>query len=83
MEAAMAIDSLNARLDKLIGLLEKRFGEDRTETLLTQKEAARMLGCCSTTLKKMRESGMIKGVPVGKLWKYPLSEIERANKRKI
>lgn len=45
--------------------------------LLKQKEAASMLGCSSSLIGNMRRDGRIKAVPVGKTWRYPMSEVER------
>lgn len=73
-----SLESLNARLEAL------EHQEDDRETLkaikgrlLTQQEAAEMLGLCSASVKKMREAGKIRAVPVGKLWKYRLDDVLR------
>lgn len=59
----------------LNALLEKqKKGNDR---LLKQVEAARILGCSSSLISNMRKDGRIKAVPVGKTWRYPMSEVER------
>lgn len=45
--------------------------------LITEKEAARLLGCCERSVWQMRKDGKIRCVKIGTAVRYARSEIDR------
>lgn len=45
--------------------------------LVSEKEAARLLGCCERTVSRMRNAGQLKYVNLGKAVRYSREEIIR------
>lgn len=45
--------------------------------LITEKEVARLLGCCERTVWQMRKDGKIRCVKIGTAVRYARSEIDR------
>ncbi len=48
-----------------------------TRLLLSDRQAARMLGCRRETVANLRRSGKLRAVPWFKSWRIPLAEVER------
>ena len=57
--------------------------EYRRERLLSSIEAAAVLGIHSKTLQRMARSGQIRGIRVGKLWRFRCSDIDMWIERKL
>jgi excisionase family DNA binding protein len=47
------------------------------EAVLDSKEASRLLGIHPKTLQRMARKGLIPGKKVGRLWRFPASELDR------
>ena len=45
--------------------------------LITEKEAARLLGCCERSVWQLRKDGKIRCVKIGTAVRYARSEIDR------
>lgn len=84
--ADMVADRLIERLQDATLLLgendAKKYKEfcSSTDIMLTGTEVAEMLGVTAPTITKMRQRGLIRGRVVGKVWKYPRTEIMRLKK---
>jgi excisionase family DNA binding protein len=50
---------------------------DLPEPLLDSDEAASIMKIHPKTLQKLARKGIVRGVHIGKLWRFRLSEIER------
>ena len=57
--------------------------EYRPQRLLDSVEAAAVLGIHPKTLQRMARSGEIRGIRVGKLWRFRCSEIDMWIERKL
>jgi excisionase family DNA binding protein len=57
--------------------------EYRRERLLSSIEAAAVLGIHPKTLQRMARSGQIRGIRVGKLWRFRCSDIDMWIERKL
>ena len=57
--------------------------EYRPEPLLDSAEAVTILGIHVKTFQRMARAGQIRGVRVGKLWRFRSSEIEMWIERKL
>ena len=57
--------------------------EYRHQRLLNSIEAAAVLGIHPKTLQRMARSGQIRGIRVGKLWRFRRSEIDLWIERKL
>jgi excisionase family DNA binding protein len=57
--------------------------ESSFEQLLDSDEAAALLKIHPKTLQKMARNGQIKGVQVGKLWRFRASELNKWLDRKM
>lgn len=84
--ADMVADRLIERLQDATLLLSendaRKYKEfcGSTDVMLTGTEVAEMLGVSSPTITKMRQRGLIRGRVVGKVWKYPKTEVIRLKK---
>lgn len=45
--------------------------------LITEKETARLLGCCERSVWQLRKDGKLRCVKIGKAVRYARSEIDR------
>lgn len=45
--------------------------------LITEREAARLLGCCERSVWQLRKDGKIRCVKIGKAVRYARTEIDR------
>ena len=57
--------------------------ESRPERLMDSAEAADILGIYVKTFQRMARTGQIRGVRVGKLWRFRSSEIDMWIERKL
>ena len=84
--ADMVADRLIERLQDATLLLSendaRKYKEfcSSADVMLTGTEVAEMLGVTPPTVTRMRQQGLIRGRVVGKVWKYPKTEVIRLKK---
>ena len=49
---------------------------DYYDTLITPEEAAQMLGCGMNTIYKILNSGKLKAMRIGRVWKIPKRAVQ-------
>ena len=49
---------------------------DYYDTLITSEEAAQMLGCGMNTIYKILNSGKLKAMRIGRVWKIPKRAVQ-------
>lgn len=70
------LDSLNEELVQIRHLLERLGNLSHSETLLTNKEAAKFLSVTSRTLQKYRDSGQLSYSQIGRKIYYNKAVLE-------
>lgn len=70
------LEGLEAKLDRLLALVEGRAHAEQPE-LLTPKAAAAALSVSTKTIGRMVKAGKLRTVQVGRHWRVPLAEVRR------
>ena len=70
-------DALNAKLDRIIEMLERKNKQQPLSKWLSEKEAQSLLGKKATTLWKMRNKGLLEFTKINNKVFYSRESIER------